>query len=52
MWETVRAILGEATTNEVLLVALFFVCVMLFSWAPRIGEAVGGLFDQDEPPVP
>ena len=54
MWETVRTALGETTRDEVLLVALFFVCVLLFGWAPRIGEALGGLFEPSdrEPPKP
>ncbi len=54
MWETARTAFGEATTDEVVLVALFFVCVVLFSWAPRIGEAMGGLFEPSdrEPPKP
>ena len=47
MWEYVRTLLGEVTMDEVALAAVLVVCVLGFSWAPRIGEALGGLFEQD-----
>jgi hypothetical protein len=30
------------------LVAVLFTLIMLFSWAPRIGQAVGSWFDDEE----
>lgn len=50
MWNFIRSILGEVTVNELTLVALLFAAILLFSWAPKLGEAVGGVFDDDEPP--
>lgn len=44
----IRIVLGEVSSSELALVALFFVCILLFSWAPRMGEIVGGLFDDDD----
>lgn len=51
MWETVRRFLGSATSDEVALAVIFFFCIVGFTWAPRIGEALGGLFEgpDDEP---
>jgi hypothetical protein len=51
MWETVRRFLGSATSDEIALAAIFFLCIVGFSWAPRVGEALGSLFDapEDEP---
>jgi hypothetical protein len=52
MWDFVRSLLGDLTFNELALVVLIFASVLLFSWAPRIGEAVGAAFDaDDEPPA-
>jgi len=48
MWDFVRSALGEANRFELALALVFFFTVVLYSWAPRIGEAVGGLFDEDE----
>ncbi len=48
VWDDVRMIFGEATPNEVLLVVIFFFCIVSFTWAPRVGEALGGLFTSDE----
>ena len=45
MWDTLRTFLGEATFDEVALAALFFLCIVSFTWAPRLGEAIGGLFE-------
>ncbi|MEM1030218.1 MAG: hypothetical protein AAF928_05490 [Myxococcota bacterium] len=45
MWEDVRMALGEVTGDEFFLVVIFFFCIALFAWAPRVGEAIGGLFD-------
>lgn len=46
MPEWLRLLLGEVTANELLLVGLLFLCVLAFSGAPALGEAVGGLFDE------
>jgi hypothetical protein len=46
--EWVRALLGDVTTGEVALVGVIFGVIVLFSWAPRIGEAIGGLFDRND----
>ena len=43
-----RSVLGEASTNELALVGLFFLLILGFNWAPRIGEAIGGLFEEPE----
>lgn len=51
MWELARDWLGDVSPNELALVAVIFAAVLLYSWAPRIGAAVGGLFEGgDEPP--
>jgi hypothetical protein len=50
MWDFVRSLLGDVSANELVLVAVIFATVLLFSWAPRIGAAVGGLFDSDDGP--
>ncbi len=47
-----RTVLGEATTNEIALVGLFFVLVLGFTWAPRIGDALGGWFEDPDPVEP
>lgn len=47
MWDFVRTLFGAVTMNELLLVGLIFTCVLLFSGAPRIGEAIGGWFERD-----
>lgn len=43
-----RSALGEASPNEIALVGLFFLLILGFTWAPRIGEAVGSLFEEPE----
>ena len=52
MWELSRSVLhstvGEATWAEVILVALLFVIILMFTWAPQIGEAAGGIFEGDD----
>jgi hypothetical protein len=48
--EFVRSVFGEASWNEVALVGVFFACVLFFGWAPRIGEAIGGMFEEPEEP--
>ncbi|MEZ4447717.1 MAG: hypothetical protein R3B72_52055 [Polyangiaceae bacterium] len=47
MWDWVRSVLGEASKTEIALAGVFVLCVTGFNWAPRIGEAIGGMF---EPP--
>ena len=37
---------GEATFDEIALVALFFFCVVVYSTLPRIGEALGARFER------
>jgi hypothetical protein len=48
VWDWLRAILGDVTAGEAGLVAVLFTLIMLFSWAPRIGQTVGGWFDGEE----
>jgi len=48
MWDYVRMLLGDATPNELLLVVIFFFCIVSFTWAPRVGEALGGLFSTND----
>ena len=50
MWDLVRSLLGDASPNELALAGLIFAAVILYSWAPRIGEAVGALFESDDEP--
>ncbi len=47
MWELVRSVFGEVTANELILVALMFSCILCYGLAPRLGELIGGMFDQD-----
>lgn len=48
MMDTLTAVFGELSMNELMLVGVFFMCVAMFSWAPRIGEAIGGLFGKSD----
>ena len=48
MWEQVRSALGDISSDEAILVAILFIAILGFSWAPRIGGALGSLFDRDE----
>ena len=41
-------VFGKATVEEVALVAIIFFCVLAYGWAPKVGEAVGALFERDE----
>jgi hypothetical protein len=53
VWNFLSGLFGEVTPSELVLVAVLFAAILLFSWAPRLGEAVGGLFDDEderEPP--
>ena len=45
-----QSILGSVTVSEIALVGLLFGSILLFSWAPRLGEAVGGWFDDPQQP--
>jgi hypothetical protein len=51
VWDYVRTLvgglIGEATTNELVLVAVIFVIIRLFTWAPALGERIGGFFEDD-----
>lgn len=49
MLDFLGSILGEASLTEIALVGLFFVLVLGFTWAPRLGEALGELFAGVEP---
>lgn len=48
MWDTVRTFLGSASASEFALAALFFLCIVSFTWAPRIGESIGGLLETQD----
>ncbi len=48
MWDSLRTIVGEVSSVELVLVGIIFSCVLGYTWAPRLGEAVFGLFDEDE----
>jgi len=39
-----------ATPRELALVIFLLVLVVIHSYVPRIGEAIGGLFERDERP--
>jgi hypothetical protein len=41
-----RALFGDVTGDELVLVGVIVALILAFSWAPRIGEAIGGLFDE------
>lgn len=48
----IRTLLGDVSVNEIALVAVVFALILLFTWAPRIGEAIGGFLggdDRDDP---
>jgi hypothetical protein len=46
--ETLRTIFGQASPTELALVGLFFAMVLGFTWAPVLGEAIGGIFDDED----
>jgi hypothetical protein len=46
VWDLLGAVFGEATWNEAALVALFFVCIVIYAQLPRLGEAIGAWFDR------
>lgn len=49
MEDFISSVFGEATWNEIALAGVFFACVVLFGWSPRIGEAIGALLeDRDD----
>ena len=48
MWDLFRYVLGEATMTEVALSGVFFGVILLFTWAPLLGEAVGAMFEGDD----
>ena len=48
MWDFLRSVLGDITRDEAVLVGLFFACVLLYSWFPKLGEAVGATFERDD----
>jgi len=41
-----RSVFGEASWLEIALVCVWFAVVMLYRQIPRLGEAIGGLFDR------
>jgi len=43
--EVLVLFVGEITSQEVGVFILIFFAVVMYSWAPRIGEAVGALFE-------
>ena len=50
MPDWLRALLGDVTAQELALVGVVFTLILLFSWAPRIGEAHSG-GNATEPPL-
>ena len=40
--------MGNVTGGELALVGVLFASIILFSWAPKIGESVGGWLDSDD----
>jgi hypothetical protein len=52
VWDFVRTFLGDITESELLLVGIIFLCVLGFSWAPRLGEALSGVFVRVPPSQP
>ena len=45
-----RSVFGEASWLEIALVCVWFVVVLLYRQVPRLGEAIGGLFDRQGRP--
>jgi hypothetical protein len=41
-----RSVFGEASSVEIALVCTWFLVVVLYRQVPRLGEAIGGLFDR------
>ncbi len=48
MWDFLRTVFGEVTVDELVIVGIIFFSVLAFGWAPKAGELVGGVFEQDE----
>jgi hypothetical protein len=48
MWTWIQQVLGNVTRGELALVAVLSITILMFSWAPKIGEALGGLADPDD----
>ncbi len=48
VWEYLRTILGEVNADELVLVGIIFSAVVAYTWAPKLGESIGALFEQDE----
>lgn len=48
MWDLLRTVFGEATFDEVALVALFFMCIVIYAHVPRLGETIGSWFDRNK----
>lgn len=46
MREVLNTFFGDVSNSEAAVIALFFAAVLLYSWAPRIGEAIGEMFDE------
>jgi hypothetical protein len=46
--DLLRSLFGEATLNEIALVALFFFCVVIYATLPRVGEAIGARFERHD----
>lgn len=47
MIDSLRAVFGEITFLELALAACFFLFVRLYTWAPAIGEVIGGFLGGD-----
>jgi len=48
VWDWLHAMMGDVTAGEAGLVAVLFTLIVLFSWAPRIGQALGSWLDSEE----
>jgi len=44
--DVLHTLFGEVSHSEAAVIALFFAAILMFAWAPRIGEAIGGMFDE------
>jgi hypothetical protein len=47
MLDWLRATFGEITLEEFALAMCLFLFVRLYTWAPQLGEALGGFFGGD-----
>jgi len=45
VWDWLRSVFGDASHRELVLAGVWCVAVLLNTHVPRLGEAIGGLFE-------